>query len=187
MRRPRTVRYKISSRVIRRQSLSFIVPLALLLALVFTLAACGTNTTTGAGSTPTSAPTSAPTRGATTAPGKTANGCPTSAVVNPPQKTPNVTLHMTNSNSTAIAHTGDLIEVQLPFGHQWSGPTTSQGTLELQSPSGYASSTLKACIWQFIAQGTGASQLSFTGRPICAAGQLCPQYIINVPFTIEVK
>jgi hypothetical protein len=94
---------------------------------------------------------------------------------------------MANSNSTATAHTGDLIEVQLPFGHQWSGPTTSQGTLELQSPSGYASPTLKMCVWQFIAQGTGASQLRFTGRPICAAGQLCPQYILNVPFTIEVK
>lgn len=184
MRKQHIVRYNtISSRVIRRQSLSFIVPLALLLALVSTLAACGANTTTGAGSTPTSAPTS----GATTAPGKATNGCPTGTVATPPQKTPNVTLHMGNSNSTATAHTGDLIEVQLPFGHQWSGPTTSQGALELQSPSGYASPTLKMCIWQFIAQGTGASQLNFTGRPICAKGQLCPQYILNVPFTIEVK
>lgn len=183
MRRPNNIRHKINSCIIRRQSFSFIVPLVLLLVLLFMLAACGSNTTTGAGSTPTSAPTT----GATTAPGKLTSGCPNSSVVTPPQKTPNVTLHVANSNSTSTAHKGDLIEIQLPFGQQWTGPTASQGALELQSPSGYASTTLKMCIWQFVAQGTGTSQLSFTGRPICGAGQLCPQYIQNVPFTIEVK
>ena len=183
MRRSYNIRHKIDSCIIRRQSFSFIVPLVLLLVLLFTLAACGSNTTTGAGSTPTSAPTT----GATTAPGKITSGCPNNAVVSPPQKTPNITLHVANSNSTSMAHKGDLIEIQLPFGQQWTGPTASQGALELQSPSGYASTALKMCIWQFIAQGTGTSKLNFTGRPICVAGQLCPQYIQNVPFTIEVK
>jgi hypothetical protein len=179
MRKLREVCYKIGGRVIRRQSFSFIVPLVLL----FILAACGSNTTTGAGSTPTSAPGS----GATTAPGKTTGGCPNSAVVTPAQKVPNVTLHLANSHSTTSAHQGDLIEVQLPFGQMWSGPTTSQGTLELQSPYGYASPTLKMCIWQFVAKGAGTVHLNFSGRPICLPGQLCPQYIQAVPFIVEVK
>lgn len=183
MRKPNILRNKINSRVIRRQSFSFIVPLVLFLVLLFTLAACGANGATGAGSTPTSAPTT----GTPTAPGKITNGCPNSAVATSPQKTPNVTLHVANGNSITTAHKGDLIEVQLPFGQQWAGPTASQGVLELQTPSGYASTTLKMCIWQFIAQGTGTSQLRFTGRAICGAGQLCPQYIQSVPFTVEVK
>jgi hypothetical protein len=179
MRKARDVRYKIGSRVIRLQSFSFIVPLALL----FMLAACGSTTTTGAGSTPTSAPGS----GATTVPGKTTVGCPNRAVVTPLQKVPNVTLHVANSHSTSSARQGDLIEVQLPFGRQWSGPTTSQGALELQSPYGYANDTLKMCIWQFVAKGAGTAHLNFSGRPICLPGQLCPQYIQDVPFIIEVK
>ena len=179
MRILRNVRYKINSRVIRRHWLSFIVPLMLLVVLLFTVAACGSNTTTGAGSTPTS--------GATTLPGKIPNGCPSQAVVTPSQKVPNVMLHMADSNKTTSAHQGDLIEVQLPFVQQWSGPTSSQGVLELQSPYGYAAPTLKMCIWQFVAKGTGTAQLKFTGRAICLKGQLCPQYIMYIPFIIEVK
>ena len=179
----RRVRYKISSRVIRRQSLSFMVPFMLLVVLLFAVAACGSNTSTGAGSTPTSAPTS----GATTTPGKIPNGCPNQAVVTPSQKVPNVMLHIADSNKTTSAHLGDLIEVQLPFVQQWSGPTSSQGVLELQSPYGYAVPTLKMCTWQFVAKGAGTANLEFTGRAICLKGQLCPQYIMDVAFVIEVK
>ncbi len=139
MRRSQNVCCKISSRVIRRQPVSFIVPLVLLCVVLFTLAACGSSTTTGAGSTPTS------------------------------------------------GTKGDLIEVQLPFGQKWSGPTTSQGVLELQSPFGYAEPTLKMCIWQFVAKGSGTVHLNFTGRAICLPGQLCPQYVMSVPFVVVVK
>ena len=179
MRRSQNVRFKISSRVIRRQSVSFIVPLVLLCVVLFTLAACGSSTTTGAGSTPTS--------GTTPTAGKTPSGCPNTAGVTPSQKTPNLTLHVADGNSTSSAHVGDLIEVQLPVSQKWSGPTTSQGVLELQSPYGYAEPTLKMCIWQFVAKGSGTVHLNFTGRAICLAGQLCPQYVMSVPFIVVVK
>ena len=102
-----------NGRIMRRQSILFIVPIVLILA--FVLAACGTNTGSGSstgstGSTPTSAP---PTVKSTT------TGCPNNAVVNPAPVTPNVTIRLTNSNGTIVAHNGDLIEVRLPFGQQW--------------------------------------------------------------------
>ncbi len=162
MRILRDVRYNINGRFIRRLSLSFIGPFMLLAVLLFAVAGCGSNTTTGAGSTPTSAPTS----GATTLPGKIPNGCPNQAIVTPSQRAPNVTLHMADSNKTNSAH---------------------QGVLELQSPYGYAAPTLKMCTWQFVAKGLGTAQLEFSGRAICLKGQLCPQYIISVPFIIEVR
>ena len=170
-----------SDYIIRRRSFLFLVPLALVLA--FVLAACGSNGGTSTGAGPTSTPTSRP----TTVSIATPEGCPTNAAVNPPQNKPNVTVLLKNSNSTITAHNGDLIEVRLPFGEQWSGPTTSQGELQLQTPAGYALNSDKVCIWRFIAQGSGTTQLTFSAKAICQKGQLCPQYILNVPFTIDVK
>jgi len=170
-----------SDYIIRRRSFLFLVPLALVLA--FVLAACGSNGGTITGAGPTSTPTSRP----TTVSVATPEGCPNNAAVNPPQNKPNVTVLLKNSNSTITAHNGDLIEVRLPFGQQWSGPTTSQGELQLQTPAGYALNSDKVCIWRFIAQGSGTTQLTFSAKAICQKGQLCPQYILNVPFTIAVK
>lgn len=167
--------------MIRRQSILFIVPIVLILA--FLLAACGTNsgsgTSTGSsGSTRVPAPTTAK---------STATGCPSNAVINPPPANPNVTIQLSNSNATIIAHNGDLIEVRLPFGQQWSIPTTSGNVLQLQTPAGYAVSADKVCIWHFIAKSTGTATLSFSAKAICKAGQMCPLYIMRVPFTIDVK
>jgi len=94
---------------------------------------------------------------------------------------------MSNSNTTVTAHKGDVIEIQLPFGQLWNGPTTSQGALQLQTPYGYASQTAKSCIWRFTAQGTGTTQLIFYAKAICKKGQMCPQYVMSVPFSIHVS
>ena len=175
----------LHSRIIRRQSFLFIAPLALI--LVFVLSACGANggTTTGSGSTTTTTPTTAPTT--VTGTTGTTTGCPSNAVVNPPQATPNVTIKLSNSNGTIAAHDGDLIEVRLPFGQQWSEPVASGNILQLQTPSGYALNTAKVCIWHFIAKSTGTAQLSFSAKAICKPGQMCPLYIMRVPFAIDVK
>ena len=159
----------------RRQSLSMAIPLVLMVTL---LAACGTNTTTSGGNAPTNVPTS--TSASTT-------GCPSNAVVSTSPPAANVVLKMGDTNSTVTAHNGDIIEVRLPFGQQWTGPTTSQGVLELQTPAGYASPSDKVCIWRFIAKGTGTTELKFYGRSICKKGAFCAQYVIDMPFTITVK
>jgi hypothetical protein len=162
----------------RRRSIWLIVLLAT--ALTFVLAACGTNSgSTSTGSTPAPTPTS---RSAVNP-----HGCPSDAVVSTAPTQANMVLKLTDSKTTINAHQGDVIEIDLPFGQAWSGPTTSQGALQLQGPAGYAWAAANVCVWRFTVQGTGTTQLTFYGRAICQKGQLCPQYIINVPFTISVK
>ena len=164
----------------RRKSLWLIISLAT--ALAFILTACGTNSNSGSGSTST---------GTTPAPVATStvnsNGCPSNAVVGTTSTPANVVLKPSNSNTAVNAHQGDVIEIQLPFGQLWNGPTTSQGVLQLQTPYGYASQTANSCIWRFTAQGTGTTQLNFYGRAMCKKGQMCPQYVASVPFNIHVK
>jgi hypothetical protein len=164
----------------RRKSLWLILSLAT--ALAFILTACGTTSSSGSGST-SSGTTPAPVATSTV----NVHGCPSNAVVNTASTPANVVLKMSNSNTTVTALQGDVIEVQLPFGQLWNGPTTSQGTLQLQTPYGYPSQTVSSCIWRFTAQGTGTTHLIFYGRAMCKKGQMCPQYVVNVPFSIAVK
>jgi hypothetical protein len=162
----------------RRRSIWLIISLATV--LVFVLTACGTNSGSGStstGSTPPSTSTS------TVSP----HGCPSNAVIGTTPTPANVVLKPSNSSTTINAHQGDVIEIQLPFGQLWNGPTTSQGVLQLETPAGYASGTANSCVWRFTAQGTGLTQLNFYGRAICKKGEMCPQYIMSVPFTINVK
>src|SRR6266566_7154322 len=157
----------------RRKSIWLIISLAT--ALAFILTACGTNSSSGSGSTSTGTTPVSP------------HGCPSNAVVGTTSTQANVVLKMSNSNTAVNAHQGDVIEIQLPFGQLWNGPTTSQGVLQLQTPYGYASQTANACIWGFNAQGIGTTQLNFYGRAMCKKGQMCPQYVVSVPFSIQVK
>ncbi|HEY6286381.1 MAG TPA: hypothetical protein VIX20_12010 [Ktedonobacteraceae bacterium] len=164
----------------RRKSIWLIISLAT--ALAFILTACGANSSSGSSSTST---------GTTPAPIATSAqnplGCPSNAVVGTSPTQANIVLKPSNSNTAVDAHQGDVIEVQLPFGQLWNGPTTSQGVLQLQTPYGFASQTSNSCIWRFTAQGTGTTQLNFFGRAICKKGQMCPQYVVSMPFTITVK
>jgi hypothetical protein len=162
--------------IIRRHSLFIVVPLVLLVTI---LAACGTNGTTG-GNNPTSAPTTAP-------PAVNGDGCPSNAVVNTAPAAANVMVKMSDANKTITVHNGDVIEIRLPYGQAWTGPTASQGALELQTPSGYALPTDKVCVWRFVAKGTGTTNITFYGRAICKKGAMCAQYILDVPITIDVK
>lgn len=161
-----------------RRSIWLIISLAT--ALVFVLAACGANSgsgTTSTGSTP--PPTSTG--------GVNPHGCPSNAVISTAPTAANVVLKPSNSSKTVNAHQGDVIEIRLPFGQLWNGPTTSQGVLQLETPAGYAWTATNSCVWRFTAQGTGITQLNFFGKAMCKKGQMCPQYIMSLPFTINVK
>ena len=164
----------------RRKSLWLIISLATV--LTFLLTACGTNSGSGSSSTSTGT-TPVPTATSALNP----HGCPSNAVVGTSPAQANIVLKPSNSNTAVDAHQGDVIEVQLPFGQLWNGPTTSQGVLQLQTPYGFASQTANSCIWRFTAQGAGTTQLNFFGRAICKKGQMCPQYVVSMPFTIHVK
>ena len=176
---------RVKYHLIRRHAFVLVVPLVAILAVL--VAACGASdsgTSTGSGSSgsgsnPTPAPTSVKGYGTT-------YGCPSDVVVNSGAQ-PNVVITLKDSNTTINAKTGDVIEVQLPFGQQWTGPATVPGILQMQTPSGYAVKTAKVCVWRFNAQSSGTAQISFSGKAICKAGEMCPQYVMAVLFTIDIK
>ncbi|HZS75274.1 MAG TPA: hypothetical protein VFA41_01565 [Ktedonobacteraceae bacterium] len=153
---------------------------SLLALLALMLAACGANPGSGGGSTG-SAPAT-PTHIVVSP-----NGCPSTTVINTSPTPANVVLKPSNSAAPATAHVGDVIEVDLPFGHAWSGPTSSQGELHLQPPAGYELTPAKSCVWRFTAQAAGTTQLNFYGKAICKPGQMCPQYVLSVQFTVNIK
>lgn len=161
-----------------RRSIWLVMSLAT--ALVFVLTACGANSGTGTTSTGSPPPP-------TSTSGVNVHGCPSNAVISTAPTPANVVLKPSNSSTTINARQGDVIEIQLPFGQVWNGPTTSQGVLQLETPAGYAWGASNSCVWRFTAQGTGVTQLNFYGKAMCKKGALCPQYIMSLPFTINVK
>jgi len=167
--------------LLQRKALPLFVSLFLL--LVFTLSACGTNTTTG-GTVSTPSPASTP---ATPASQDTANGCPDSTPVTNAPADANVILKTANSNSTVNVKKGDTVEIDLAFGQRWEGPDGVSKSLLTQQASGYADAAKKMCVWRFLAIGTGTVHMDFVGHPICKKGDACPQYIQAVPFTLEIK
>lgn len=170
--------------IMRRRSLILVVPFVL--ALVFALSACGTNTTTGA--TPGSTATAPLATATATQSQATADGCPGNTVVTTPPAAANVVLTSADSGTTMNAKKGDVVEVNLPFGHTWQGPTNiPQNLLVAQGPAGYAYPSAKACVWRFLASGTGTAHLDFAGRPICKKGQACPMYVMAVVLTVNIK
>jgi hypothetical protein len=98
-----------------------------------------------------------------------------------------IVLKQSDSNATITARVGDVVEIDLPFGQAWTGPTASQGELQLQGPAGYAVTASKMCVWRFTAQGIGTTQVDFYGKAICQKGRMCPLYIMRIPYTIVVK
>ena len=148
----------------------------------FVLAACGTRSSSIATEpTPSPIPTSGTVRGY-----GAAYGCPSDVVVSNAPAAANVTVRPDQGLTTVSIHKGDLLEVQMPFGVAWKGPTTSQGVLQLQSPYGYVWKLSNACIWRFDARSTGTVELTFFGSALCKKTILCVPSVLNVAFTIKV-
>ncbi len=147
--------------------------------MIFALAACGANTGSG---------TTSPGSSSATTPTTTvsAYGCPGAVMTTAPAPA-KIVLKQSDSNTTITAHVGDVVEIDLPFGQAWTGPTTSQGELQLQTPAGYALTASKVCVWRFTAQSAGTTQVAFLGKAICQKGQMCPLYIMRIPYTIVIK
>jgi len=146
------------------------------------LAACGTRSGgTGVGLHPSPIPTSG------TVPGYgTAHGCPSDVVVSSAPPAADITVQPKQGATPIAAHQGEVIEIQVPFGLTWEGPTTSQGPLQLQSPYGYVWKPDSACIWRFLAQGTGTVELLFSGMAICQRNLHCVPSVTEASFTIKV-
>jgi hypothetical protein len=151
--------------------------------LLLVLTACGphTSSTTGSGSGKTT-PTPTPTGGY-----GNIHGCPSSTVVSTPPQQANVIIQRTDVNTTITAHVGDVIEIRLSFGEKWSGPESIPSNLQQQQPAGYTSTSDNACIWRFVALSAGAARLDFYMQALCPNGMLCPMFIADLPFTIDIQ
>jgi len=147
------------------------------------LAACGTRSSgAGTGSiSPSNSPTSI------VAGYGTAHGCPSDVVVSTAPAAPGVTVVPKQGSGIVNVHKGDMIEIQMPFGLAWEGPTTSQGVLQLQIPYGYAWKPSNACIWRFVAQDIGTVALTFFGRALCKKSSLCVPSVAITSFTFKVN
>jgi hypothetical protein len=169
--------------------------LTLLVLCLFVLAGCGYSSTAtgGQGTTPGSGgqgkanPAPAPTQGGVAATGGSANGCPVDTEYTTDPVKANVVVTPAGNATTVHAHVGDVIAVHMPFGKRWSGPSSSQGNLNLQQPAGYGLKSDSACVWRFTAQSVGTTALEFSARALCKAGQMCPMYIAVVSVTIAVS
>lgn len=148
----------------------------------FSLAACGTSSSgTAVSSTPSPTPTFASVTGS-----GSAHGCPSDVVVNSALAPPNVTIQPKQAAIPINVRKGDVLEVQMPFGVMWQGPTMSKGVLQLQQPAGYAWKPSNSCIWRFVAEQTGTIKLHFFGRAICKKLYLCVPSVLDTSFTIKV-
>ncbi|GHO43865.1 protease inhibitor I42 family protein [Ktedonospora formicarum] len=116
------------------------------------------------------------------------HGCPTDTVLEKRSTNPAVTIKQAQQHSTVSAKKGDVIEIQLPFGSRWTGPTKSQGPLQLDLTPGIADQSANVCVWRFTAQGTGTTNLEFAKRALCnTKGQSCAMYVMRYDFTINIK
>lgn len=159
----------------------------LLLALV--LASCGASTGTGTSTGGNGAVGATAGVGSSPTPVKgygTGYGCPSDAVVTSTSPAARI-IQLKDTNTVITVSNGATIEVQLPFGQKWLGPTSKQGPLVEQQPAGYASKNVNACVWRFVAKATGTAQLEFNGMALCQHSKACPMYIMAVPFTIKVQ
>jgi hypothetical protein len=115
------------------------------------------------------------------------HGCPSDTVVSTPPKHADVIIQKTDINATVSAHVGDIIEIRLPYGQKWSGPRAIPDNLQQQQPAGYALTPDNVCVWRFLAQSGGIAHLDFYMQALCSNGQMCPMFIANIPFTIDIK
>lgn len=154
---------------------------ALILAALGALAGCGvTSTTINPGG---------PRLGSAT-PTATSGGFKGTAVRPCPGPVGSVTdagqpsLVITQSMTTATAHVGDLVQIQLPTTQHWTYQS-DQSLLTLLQPAGVQDTQKNVCAWTFRAPSAGTTTLDFSGTAICD-NLPCPQYVRVVDFTITV-
>lgn len=168
----------------RRARYSLAVAATILMTLAVGLSACGlsstTSTTNGPGAgTASTATTSGPGKGTSVKP------CPiVGTSVN--LGTPALVLTPKTANQEATAHVGDQIVVELPTTSRWQLAHAASAQLQPNDPQGALDDSLNACVWSFHAQSAGETSLNFTGSAVCESGKECPQFQLNLTFTIKV-
>jgi hypothetical protein len=151
-----------------------------------------TATATGPGdATATAAPaTIAPTRGGGAITDSENNGCPEpQAPTTAGAKADLVVGTNGGAGGGAVTMvTGQVLEVRLAPVVRWSLVIQDpNGVLLPADHNGWYDAGAQVCVWRFTAKSAGTASLAFSGRPICAAGKACPQYILESNYTVTVQ
>lgn len=167
-------------RVRSRHTLRLVAGAACLMVAV-ALAGCGVTIDMGGhGGVSSSPPQQAPSGGTAVRP------CTGDSVI--PSKKPALVLTVNDSNKTAQAHVGDVIEVRLDMQTHWFPPNiTATSALTAIQPQGAIEPATQTCRWFFEAKAAGKATLEFTGAPICESNTPCPAIARAEKFIIQVS
>jgi hypothetical protein len=103
-----------------------------------------------------------------------------------PVSTKTVILTNSSNGSSVVASKGELIVVELSGGKlRWSTAQAIQSTPVLVLVSG-STSTTGSSTTVFRVANYGTAQINATGYPICAAGKVCPQFVVLWQATVVV-
>lgn len=103
---------------------------------------------------------------------------------------PAVVLPISAAGHTATAHSGDIIQVQLPSSLHWqymSGQSTTAGAVSLLQPAGIEDNALELCAWNFTAQSAGTVSLVFEGVQSCDPKTPCTAKVQRLTFSVVVS
>jgi hypothetical protein len=92
-------------------------------------------------------------------------------------------------NATPVAmRVGQTLDIHTPAAYLWTqsidGPAT---VLRPRQDNGWYDATSGTCVWRFTALTAGQVTISFTGRPYCPPGQVCPAFVFLLQFPVHVS
>jgi hypothetical protein len=90
-------------------------------------------------------------------------------------------------SQTAVAHVGQIVEVQLTAGVKWKLAQSDHGTLlQPNTPFGWFDGAQLQCIWDFTATAKGKADLEFSGGLVCESGKTCPTVAVTADFAVTI-
>lgn len=83
---------------------------------------------------------------------------------------------------------GQRLDFRLASGIKWRMvQAPSAAILQAEAPAGWYDAPHTACDWGYRTLALGATELAFTGAPICVPGQACPQYLLLLRYEVVVR
>ncbi|HVA43738.1 MAG TPA: hypothetical protein VNF50_09655 [Acidimicrobiales bacterium] len=103
------------------------------------------------------------------------------------QTPPPLVVTQTDRGQTVSLRVGQTLEVRLSGGgsQRWSEPRSAAATM-LEETATSANSTTGDASGTFVARTPGSTRVSSDARPICPAGQACPDFVRLWTITVDV-
>jgi len=125
--------------------------------------------------------------GSTAGSGSGVSGSSGSSASSGGQTPPPLVVTQTDQGRTVSLRVGQTLEVRLAGGgsQRWSEPRSADATM-LEETAASANSTTGDASGTFVARTPGSTRVSSDARPICPAGQACPDFVRLWTITVDV-